>query len=696
VIVPHERMALNPILFDLKKDNELFQAKTDRSEHWTIIGYKQINPFEKKERYSDTSINFPVTFSNTPLPYVGGLDLKGNPIEMTQIKDVSEYINIKKLYENKQYEDALEKIGEMEELYPQSVFKSEVSLYKIRVYHQLKDLESLLGAAKKFIREFSSDQNIAEVLLYTAHAYSKLGMFTDADYFFDHLFNEHTESYFARLGQIYKGDQFADAGSWDKALAFYMKALNETDDADLAAVAAFKIAEYEFDRGKHSEAKIYISKIIEGNKKYFYDHFDGSYKMAMALSDHNHFKEAAHIADALLMQMNPRDDLYEEVLKNRSIWLAQAKEKDQAVESFDRYLKEFKYGQYVDEIKREKDAMFFDIDDNNLSSALEAYDILIERYIDDEIAQKALYRKAKLYFDNALYTKVLSLQEALMQLDDTAYETKKLIDGSAMSLMKEHLQMQECKKAVGITQQYNIVLSNEWDAKIYFCADQSGNYTLAKTTALKYIKSKEIIQRLQWLYNYIKVDFKLGNYTDVIDASKEIITLLKLEQNNSYNEVYRLSFDANERLNNSDAMIEGIKNIENVFGLDYQDIERYVQMIALGNRKKDDVMIENFAKKVIYLQEKKHAFSQSPYVEFALSDALVKLNKNSEAIEIIKSLDDRNISNAQRSRQKYMLGSMLQKSSKIAAAKEAYEQSMQADATSAWSALAKDALELTP
>ncbi len=694
IIKPHEKIELFPILFDLKYDNELFNAKTDRSKHWTVIGYKDHNPFYKKESFNDVSINFPVTFSKSILPYVGGLDIKGNPIEMTQIKDVSEYIKIKKYYNKKHYEEALEAILEMQETYPDTVFKSEVALYKIRTYHQLEASEELLEASKKFIREFSSDQNIAEVLAYTAHAYSKIGMFTDADYFYDHLFNEHANSYYSHLGAIYKGDQLADAGSWKKALNFYNKALNETDDADLASIAAFKIAQYYLNYGNRDEAKKYLTKIIEGNSKYFYEHFEISYNMAMTLSDHSDYKEASAIADVLLEKMTPREEFYEEVLKNRSIWLARAKDKEKALLSFERYLKEFKFGQFTDEIKREKDAMFFDIDDENMSSAVDAYNTLIDRYNDDEIAQKALYMKAKLLYDNRQYSEVLSLQVALMTIESDEYDIKTLIDGSASVLMQEYLKNQECKKAVDMSQRYSIELSDEWDLQVYFCAYKGGKYTLCKTTALKYIKSKDIAQRIEWLYKYISVDFKLGNYTDVLDASQELITLLEVEKSSEYKDIYRLNFDANERLGKSEGMIEGIKKIEKVFGLDFKDVDRYAQLIALGNRNKDDFIIENYAKKVIYLQNKKASYSQSPYVEFALTDALIKLDKKEDAIETIKMLDDRNISSAKRARQKYLLGSLLQKSSKIDAAIEAYKQSTQADADSAWGSLAKDALDL--
>ncbi len=693
-IVPYAKIDLFPILFDLQKDNNIFDVQSNRSRHWSIVGYEEKNPFMHQEPFSETAINFPVTFPHTALPFVGGLDINGNPIEMQSVNDVSQYIKIKEYYHKKQYDMALEQIKQMEERYPHSVFKSELALYKIRTLHQLHELEAMLEASKKFIREFSSDQNIAEVLVYTAHAYSKLGMFSDADYFYDHLFGEHARSYFAYLGYLYKADQLAESGSWKKALKFYTKVLHETDDATLASDAAFKLAQYYLDHAQRAKAISYLNKISEGNRSYFYEHFNASYDMAMALSDHGEYKTAAAIAGSLLQQMKPRDEQYEAVLKNRGIWLARAHDKESAIQSFERYLKEFAFGQYADEIRREKDALFFDINDTNITAALKVYDRIIERYNGDVIAKKALYKKAKLLYENGAYAKVLALQEALLQLDPQTYDVKSLIDGAVAALMQEHLNRGECKDAVAMSQRYDITLPDAWDHKIYFCAYEAGDYQLAKKTAKKYIQSKEMTQRLEWLYHYIKADFKLGNYTDVLDASKELMSLIALEKSAQYNPVYRINFDANERLDNREGMIQAITTIENVFGLDFDDIDRYAQMVALGNQNKDDVMVENYAKKVIYLQKKRSSYTQTPYIEFSLAEALVKLNKHYEAIEILKSLDEREIGPQQRARQKYLLGSLLQKSAETVAAKEAYKQSVEADAESAWGRLAQDALNL--
>ncbi|RUM66199.1 MAG: flagellar protein, partial [Sulfurimonas sp.] len=530
-ITPYEKMDLFPILFDLHKENALFHAQSSKSKHWSIIGYKEKNPFSARESFNDTAINFPVLFTPGALPFVGGLDLNGNPLEMQPIKDVAEYMKIKEYYKTKQYDAALQSIRQMQERYPHSIFSSELALYNIRTLHQLHESEAMLEASKQFIREFSSDQNIAEVLVYTAHAYSKLGMFSDADYFYDHLFNEHGNSYFAYLGYVYKADQLAESGSWNKARKFYAKVLNETSDVTLASVAAFKLARYYLEHAQRQKAIGYIGKILEGNRSYFAEHFSDSYDLAMRLSDHGDYAMAAAIAGALLDAMTPRHQQYEEVLKNRGIWLARAHDKAAAIESFERYLKMFAFGQYADEIKREKDALFFDMNDSNMSATLQAYNRIVEQYRGDAIAQKALYKKAKLLYDHHKYAQVVALQEALRALDPQEYDVTSLIDGAVSALMQEHLNRGECHDALTLSQQYEITLPDTWDEKIYFCAFEAGEYLLAKNIADKHRKTQTLNERMTWLYRYIQVDFKLGNYTEVLDASKELITLIKMEQN---------------------------------------------------------------------------------------------------------------------------------------------------------------------
>ena len=54
--------------------------------------------------------------------------------------------------------------------------------------------EEIVELSKVFLREYSANDNIAEVLSIISRAYAKLGQSANADYFFDRLFDEHEDS----------------------------------------------------------------------------------------------------------------------------------------------------------------------------------------------------------------------------------------------------------------------------------------------------------------------------------------------------------------------------------------------------------------------------------------------------------------------------------------------------------------------
>ena len=141
-------------------------------------------------------------------------------------------------------------------------------------------------------------------------------------------------------------------------------------------------------------------------------------------------------------------------------------------------------------------------------------------------------------------------------------------------------------------------------------------------------------------------------------------------------------------------MIESIVDIENNFGFTYKDIDRFVSMISVASDKKDDNMLIKYAKEVVKMQNKSSSYAQSPFVEFALYQSYINKEMYNDAMEIIKSLDNIKLSPSKRARQKYLLGTIYTKLWREDDAKAAYQESIDADKTSSWAKLAKDAKEI--
>jgi len=283
----------------------------------------------------------------------------------------------------------------------------------------------------------------------------------------------------------------------------------------------------------------------------------------------------------------------------------------------------------------------------------------------------------------------------LKNLDrDRFSDVDTLIKQSAIGLMENSLEKKNCKSVLVISDEYNISLSDSWDDGIFICSMKGGDFKLSKTIAAKHLQSKNIDERKKWLYRYLKIDFETGNYSEVVDVAKDLIALIEKPKISPYKDVYRYLFDAYERLGEKEHMIDAMVKIEEIFGTNYKDIDRYVAMVALGVTRKDDTMVIKYATKVMQIQKRSNSHAQSPYIEFTLYDAYMNKGKYKRALEVIRSLDTLALSKEQRARAKYLLGMVLEKLGRESEAKKAYKEALKADANSAWAELAKSALEL--
>ncbi|MEN4052742.1 MULTISPECIES: tetratricopeptide repeat protein [Sulfurimonas] len=692
-IKPFHKMKLYAEIFDLTEDDTVFSADVSIANRWSIIGYKEKLPLIKSEEKSTLAINFPFYLDKDKLPYVGSLDLEGNPVHIKKVEDVTEYLKVKKYFATKRYDDALDMIDDILLSYPNTLFKSELIYYKIKIYNKIKDYENVISNAKEFLREYSSDENVPEILSLMAKAYAQIGQNTDADYFFDRLFSEHKGNIFAEWGYIYKGEMLEASGGNTEAIKYYKKALYKTKDLEVAAAAAYHLTEILMAHSPKKAAK-YALKIIAAKPDYFMQDLKMSQKIMNRLAEAEEYKAAAAIAEAMLQSMGPTYDEYEELLKNRALWLAKTKDKERAIKALNDYMKKFPDGDYFDVIQTAKDGLFFDDSDTNASKKLAEYDKLIEEYAGDDIAQRALYEKAKLLLEEKDYEAVLNLKDSLEELQEKYTDVEDIIKQAAVGLMEVSLKQQNCKNVLVIANDYNITLSNSWDDGIYTCAMKGGDFQLSKSIASKNLNSKNIDFRKKWLYRYVKIDFETGNYSEAVDVAKDLIALIDNAKESPYKEIYRYLFDAYERLGQKENMIDAMAKIEEVFGFDYKDIDRYVAMVSLGSELKDDNMIIKYASKVMDIQNRSQAHAQTPYIEFALYSAYMNKNEFNKAYKVIASLNSVNLTNKQRARQKYLLGMVLSKLWRDEDATKAYSEAIEADPNSAWAKLAKSALEI--
>lgn len=694
-ITPISKMKLFPVPFNLAKTAQIYQSDVKKTNHWTIVGYGQKIPMLHTKEYQEKAINFPIISERKNYPYVGGLDLKGNPIKISGVQDVADYMDLKKAYTNKEFNTVLELATFALEKNPKTIFRNELMLYQIRALHEKDEPEQLLGISKIFLRDYSGDKNIAEVLAYTARAYTKIGQAVDADYFFDRLFSEYADSPYAALGMIYKAQQLESANNQKRAIQFYEMAFAASKDVEVASQAAYRLAQIELGSGNTEKAKTYIDKIAKGNSQYFRKVQESAMDMAQKFINKHEASIAAKITESLLNTFEEKSNAHEMLLKNLGLQLAQADKREEALKRLNQYLDTYKSGDFINEVRRAKDGLFFEDNDKNVSAGIKKYDDLIERYGNDSVGRKALYKKAQMLVKEKRYKEVLDMESELYRLESTEYpDVNSIISTSASALAKEYLKEGKCSEALSFQKMYKINLPVQWDGLSFDCALKTAQYPTAKKIAQSHLKSKSVKERQLWLSRMVKTQFALGEYKTAIKGGEELATLLNVEKNPPLNDIYRTLFDAMQRSGNSEGMIRHIKNIETAFGSDFKDIERYTQMVALAVGQKDEAMTQTFARKVMALQSKTKTYTQSPYIEFTLAQSYQKLGRDADAYETLKSLNGRKLDKEKRSRQQYLMGSLAQKLGRTNDARTAYNASIKADAASAWGKLAKDALGL--
>ena len=417
----------------------MYVSSEKPTKHWSVIGYSGKVPMLDDRNENPNALNLPIRSAKETYPYVGGLDLKGNPISMKRVQDVSDYMELKKAYKNQDYSKTLSLAKKTLEKYPNTIFKNELLLYQIRALHFMGDNEQLLPLSKQFIRQYSSDPGIAEVLAYTGDSYAKIGQGTDSDYFFNRLFTEHQNSPFATEGMFLKAQQLEAAGKPKPAENYYKMVLQKTKDVELASAAAFKLANMKIAFGHLDEAKEYVEKIARANPSYFSKMREQSETMITTYAENKDPKTAAKITLCLMDKSVKKSDEHQQLLKNLGLMYAAAGEKDKALKRFDEYLKMYPYGAGFQEVKHAKDGLFFEQTEPKGEAGLKKYNDLIDHYGNDPVGQKALYKKAQLLLKEGKYQAILDIENDLYRLNTKEFpDVSSIITKSAIELTKKN------------------------------------------------------------------------------------------------------------------------------------------------------------------------------------------------------------------------------------------------------------------
>ncbi|WP_458700710.1 tetratricopeptide repeat protein [Sulfurospirillum sp. 1307] len=671
--------------------------------HWMVLLYEK-SPFVQKK--VNDGINFPIMFPKNEKPYVGALDLNGAPISYVQSKDIRLYIDLKKAYENNKYDNVIDDSLEITEKYPNSIFKSELLLYRLRAIDKgleennprvanKYDYNTITQEGKAWIKAFPSDNNIPEVLMLISKAYLNMGFKADANYFLDILVSEHKDSSFTKKAILIFADSLYNSRQQDKAIKLYKEVLYSARDLDVAASAAIRLSEKELDRKKKQSAREYLIKVLDANEEYLLKDRTASYELAKKLAQNSLYDVAAKVADVLLKGLKKHDENAEALLKDSGIWHAKANDIDTAYNQLQKYLKEYKNGDFIDVVQSALDELFFELNETNETKLAKYYDTLIQKY-KNKIGDRAVVEKAKLLLSQKRYKDVLKMEKSLKYaLDDkNSTKTPKLVQDAVYFLVRDNLKNDECIDAVGYIERYKIGYKDLDNNKLFDCFIRTSRYKKAQDLSLSFLKEQDLKKRLVWLENYALSQFKLSNYEKVVEIGRDVQKLATTLKMKPKRDTYMYMFLSFMKLNKFDNAIKIANEVDKNFKDSLKNADMFMEIVKRASDDRNDLLLETYAKKVLALQNKYKSYVYTPMVEFALIGSLERLLKLDEAYKIASQLVKKELDQKDLVRAFYIAGELALKIKNNEDAKKFFQECIDIKIQSSWKDICEQNLKL--
>ncbi len=676
-----------------------------RYTHWIIV--LQVAPLYPEKKVHE-GLDFPIVFEKKLKPYIGALDLNGAPISYAQSKDIGLYLDIKRQYEKEAYESVITDAQKVLSNYPHSIFRSEIELYSIRAMDKLLmhneesisnpafDETAIIALAKKWTKEFASDENIPEVFMVMAKWYLKEGAKADANYFMDILVSEHTQSPFTKKAILIFADHLFAKKEKDKAMKLYLDVLYSVQDLDIASEAAIRLSDYEMDAGKIEEAKAYLLKVLNVNAAFLLKNKEESYALAKRLYNHKLYDIAAKISDLLLKNTPKSDEQRESLLKESGDWHAKAGNIEEAYARYQEYLAEYNNGgEFQEEVKERLDELFFKRTENNETLLAQYYDTLIEKY-SNAIGEKALIEKAKLLLKQEKYEDLLALEEALLKVADTLdAKPESLIYEAAKALAIRALQNDECSKVITLIETYKVQIEEpQYEEKLFNCFMRLSRFERAQEISRGHFKDARLEDRFVWAQREVSVLFKMGKYDEAIGFKEDLLTLEKRLKTSMTFETFKDLFFAHARLKKRDEMHTLAELGHEKYPKEFSMIDVYNEIVKMASETKNDLTLVSYAQKIIGLQKQFKSTPLSPLIEFNYSEALKRLGKEREALDTILGMNTHVLTPSDSIRRLYIAGELSLKLKEETKAKEYFQQCVDINETSSWKTICEENLKL--
>lgn len=687
-ITPKKKIKLFHSGEDLKILGMIPKERVKTSTHWQILGYSKKIPFLEKKSFD--GINFPISFeAMVGLPSIGALDFKMTPMEDEVGPDKNYFLRIKDFMNRESYKDALALIDETFSLYPQTIFKRDILHFKIVGLDGLEDLEQneeIVSLAKAWLDAYPADINAPQVLYILGKTYANMLFFDEGKYYYMRLFNEYKGNKFEYLARLDYADRLYERGDREVSKKIYESVLDETKDVNVATQAALRLAEFYKKEGDKKQASEYLKTIYEANLPYFGRKIDKNYEMLQKYADSQIYEYPAKILEYMLNKLEKENKDYKNMLLDVGDWYDKSKNLPKAHEYYQRFLSEYSKEQEAKEIKKKDDYLLLQGDLEPSNEKLKHYDYVMDEYKGKEEAKIALEQKAKTLFALKKYEEVFALRESLGDENQSLLESLK-------ALTLKALDEKNCKEAsyYGALYDDRIPLGETKKMELFDCLFENKQYDSAQKIAENQAaNAKDVSKKEGWLYRLGWVEYERQNYPKAALAMRDVVTF----NNVSYKDSIWVLFMALKELKRDDEAFELLPKLEENLEDDVKMIEVYRFVLQKALAKKDDNAIKSYARRLIALQEKHLKHEYSPWVEFSITEALVREGDFKNALDYINKAYKKSKTPQEQIQTLYLQGYLNTKLDNVQDAIKAYEGCLAVNAQSPWKNLCKDAKEI--
>ncbi|MGH1600876.1 tetratricopeptide repeat protein [Campylobacter majalis] len=640
VVLPKTNSRLFNTSAKLHENEAVSLNKNQKSTKFSILIDPNLSEFDPK---TPNGINFSPSFPDMLLPNIGALDFSKTPLEGMDSNDIDIYIGIKKSYDAHMYNKVISDTQTAIQRHQNSIFLGDFLLYRLRAMDKIFDTQNeyeglqpsnIIDEGKAWMRRFTSDENYPEVLYMLARAYIKEAVLSDAKYMIDILMSEHKSSKFTSLATLEYADQLYKNGRSKEAVKLYEDILYFTDDLDVASRAALSLANSNIEKDSMQEAKKYVNKILDANANYFLNDRLKAMDLASQFLSQNMPDVAAKIYQILTDNSSKRDEHYEAALKNLGISLAKANQVQSAYEALTRYQDEYKYGEYTSEVESAKDALFFELNENNSTKLHEHYQALMSRYERGDIGVKALISELELNNSERKFQETLSYTDIIKDLNQT--KGLALLGQAALELSKEAIRKNDCQSVINLIEHYDFNRLELAQFKLFDCYIRTARYKDGLNLASSHIYTNDMLDKTEWLVNLAHAAYLNQDYESSIKASNDALAVGSSTEHADPTPALFYRFYSLLKLDRFSEAMATLNATKDLRGYDFKLIEAYDELARYSFGKNDFANASIYAKKALDLQNGVRINTFTPSLNFIYAASSLKLDNVAQALDEAK------------------------------------------------------------